>query len=365
MKIFKGAESLLREITSCFWKIFLRRLSWAESPEGFLRQDPRQVLVLRVDRIGDLIVSTPFFRAFRRRYPHARVVALVSSMNAVVLERSPDLDEVWVFSWRNLGKILWRLWRCRFDLVVDLNPAYSLTSGLLARFSRSGVRVSYRCRDDRYFYNFVIDPGGEKEHMLEKLERMARALGLERLENRYRVYPSVGQEREAQSKLAELGWRQEELWIGIHPGNVKKFDNRWPERKFSELADRIILETGAKLLFIQGPGEEFLIRNIMEWMTHKGSRVLEPLPLLTTAAVLSRLKLLICNSTSLLHLAAAMGTPTLCLSSQFNYYWRPLGPQHSIVMDTAWNSCRAIPAGEVFTVVKSLLSKNLMVSRTI
>ena len=56
-----------------------------------------KILVVRRDNIGDLICTTPFFAALRRRHPEAWIGALVNSYNAPVLDRNPDIDEVFAY----------------------------------------------------------------------------------------------------------------------------------------------------------------------------------------------------------------------------------------------------------------------------
>ncbi|MBI4055097.1 MAG: glycosyltransferase family 9 protein [Elusimicrobia bacterium] len=353
---FRRLEACSRGFFFLILRLFLRPLPQRDGPEEGFLQRVRRILVLRVDRIGDLVISTPFLNALRRRFPGAEIVCLASSLNVGALENSPDVDQMWVFSWRKAGGIFLRLLRRRFDLTLDLNPSYSLTSGLLTRLSRSPLRVSYACRQDRFFYHLTLDPGPETEHVFQKLERLARVFGMAPLSTRYRVYPSPQDREKALEVLRGLGWLPEEQAVGIHSGNVRKFNNRWPEWKFAATAERLMRELGVSIYWFQGPGEGELLERIFGHLPNPDScRVIPVLPILTAAAALERMRLLICNSTSLLHVAAAMGTSTLCLSSRYNYCWRPLGPEHGIVLDTTWSSCRAIGVGEVFTVAKRLL----------
>src|SRR5260221_14738419 len=59
---------------------------------------PRRLLLIQRDNIGDLVLSTPFIRVLRARYPSARIDALVNSYNAPVLERNPHVDSVFAYT---------------------------------------------------------------------------------------------------------------------------------------------------------------------------------------------------------------------------------------------------------------------------
>ena len=107
-----------------------------------------KILVVRRDNIGDLVLTTPVFRALRARYPDARIEALVNSYNAPVLENHPDLDAVYAYikskhrdagtavgGWLERLRQILGLRESRYDLVLVPRPGYHPREIRLARTS--------------------------------------------------------------------------------------------------------------------------------------------------------------------------------------------------------------------------------------
>ena len=82
----------------------------------------KSVLVMRYDRIGDMVVTTPLLRALRKLYPEAIIDVLASQQNAAVLGSNADVSQTKVYPNSVIGKLLCLLTqRDKYDLVIDLN----------------------------------------------------------------------------------------------------------------------------------------------------------------------------------------------------------------------------------------------------
>lgn len=315
---------------------------------------PRRILLLRMDRIGDMIVSTPAIHAIRRRFPEAELHVVASRSNAQILRGNPDVDAVHPYSRGGLLALVRTLARKKWDVVADLNTGPSLTSGLLARLLPAGVRVSFEKEHAASFYNARLAPN-DRSHRAVETMRIARWLGAAGDDLRYRLHPSAHDEKAAEEALLAAGWRPDRRWVAVHPGNIKKFDNRWPEEKFAALCDLIETRTEAKVLLLQGFDEAPLIERVRA-AASSSLAAAAPLELLPTAALLKRMALVICNSTSTLHLAAAAGAPTLSfLGGYCAACWNALGPGHRQLVSSEWNSCRDIGVEPAWAAVRELL----------
>ncbi|MEE8425547.1 MAG: glycosyltransferase family 9 protein [Elusimicrobiota bacterium] len=307
-------------------------------------KDPKNILLLRTDRIGDLIVSTAAIRAIRKRFPEAHLAVVCSNKNLEVLANSPDIDEVHPLSRAGVFGLLLRLKKTPWDLAVDLNTAFSLTSGFLTLAVPAALRLSFEKEGGDFFYDVRL-PAEEKSHRAREAMKLVSWLGGDDSDLSYRVYPSGNDAERAERALVKLGWKKGEDWIAVHPGNIKKYDNRWPAGRFSELLDKIA-ESGKRIVLLKGPDERPLINRVLAEM--KAKPVVAPtLPLLVTACLLKRMKLVLCNSTSTLHLAAAVGAPTLSFLSGYSHAcWRAQGTMHRALVGSSWGSCRDIPVEE-------------------
>lgn len=333
----------------------LRLLGRLALPEasGRALPEPRSILLLRVDRVGDMIVSTPAIRALRRRFPGAEIRVVASKANAAILRGNPDVDAVHVLSPAGLPALARQLLR-RWDVVADLNTSPSLSSGLLARLARAATRVSFGKKNAELFYDVRL-PLDEKGHKASETLRVARHLGAPDGDLSYALFPSAEDERRAEEALRAAGWSPGSAWVAVHPGNIKKFDNRWPEEKFGRLCALLRSLPDVRVLLLQGPDEAPLVDAVRGHCPAELA-ALPPLPLLATACVLRRMRLVVCNSTSTLHLAAAVGTPSLSFLSGYSWHcWRALGPRHRALTGSEWGSCRDIPVETAWTAAKEML----------
>lgn len=307
-------------------------------------KDPKNVLLLRTDRIGDLIVSTAAIRAIRKRFPEAHLAVVCSNKNLEVLANSPDIDELHPLSRSGVFGLLRRLKKTRWDLAVDLNTAFSLTSGFLTLAVPASLRLSFEKEGGEFFYDVRL-PTEEKSHRVREAMKLVSWLGGDSSDIGYRIYPSGNDDERALKELAKLGWKEGDDWTAVHPGNIKKYDNRWPAGRFSELLDKIAA-SGKRIVLLKGPEEQPLIDRVLSEMQAKPV-VAPTLPLLVTACLLKRMKLVLCNSTSTLHLAAAVGAPTLSFLSGYSHAcWRVQGPKHRALVGSSWGSCRDISVAE-------------------
>ena len=99
------------------------------------------IVLTRLDRVGDLILSTPAIASVRRSWPQAHVTIACSAYNAVVVERNPDVDEIAILPSGGSPADLGRSFRGRCDLAIALAPrAADFT---LVASTRARVRVGY------------------------------------------------------------------------------------------------------------------------------------------------------------------------------------------------------------------------------
>lgn len=101
--------------------------------------DIKRIAVVRLDKIGDLILTTPAIASLRAAFPNAKITAILSSYNKAVLENSPIIDEIFEWHW-SLGNI-GRLRRENYDLIAVFSPTSE--SYFLAFLSGARNRAGY------------------------------------------------------------------------------------------------------------------------------------------------------------------------------------------------------------------------------
>ncbi len=320
------------------------------------RLDPERiktVAAILLGRLGDLIMATPFLRSLRLRFPRAGIRLFTSGACREAAGLIPFVDEALAFQGMASIQTAAALLANRCDLLVDLNPSFSRRSAALSVLARSSLKLSFlRGRFD-WVFDLHADPPGEKEHMLERYARLAKALGAP-YEPKTELRLKPEDEEKAEDLMERLDPKPKGLRVAIHPGNFKKFDNRWPEGKFAELTDRLLEDPGLSLFYLAGPGEEEPVRAIV-------ARLKRPVPVLPPAslgvigALMKRMDLCVLNITGTTHLAAALGVPTFGFYSGYTHaVWRPRGAIHAGVVSDSWESCRGIPVEEAWAALKAL-----------
>jgi len=287
--------------------------------------EPRSIFVLRNNDIGDLLVVTPLFDALRRRFPTAHIAAGVGRWNLPCLAGNPHLSEVLLAEapWYNkfvprqglLARLAWlarspqmrEIARRRFDAGIDVLG--SRWGTLLLRRARIPCRLGVRgyAGGDSGVQAWVeFNPW---EHVGRSALRFAELLGATDLPPcRPQIFLSA-----AERRLGEAcwhGWAAGRPRVVIGPGGGLAA-RRWPLAGFAALAGRLAGE-GAPVAVAGGPGDRAAGDRIAA--TAPGARQLAGhLSLRETFALVAAADLVICNSSMLMHAAAAFARPTLAL----------------------------------------------------
>ncbi|MCK4935367.1 MAG: glycosyltransferase family 9 protein [Elusimicrobiales bacterium] len=302
------------------------------------------ILLILIGRVGDYVITTPFIKTLRTKYPKAKITLLVSTKAKQLALRNKDLDEVIIFeNWTNIlsnFKLLF-LGSNKYDIAIDLNPAYSRTSIGIMRLTRSPMRLTFTKKAPENAYtHFIENATMADEHFADKYSRMANFLNAEYIRE-MNIDVSDEDSRVAQKLIANLNMHPDKPLIAIHPGNFKKTGHRWPEEKFVSFTRHLLKHTDANLFYLIGLGEEIVTKkNILDALP--GVKSINPVPLGPTAAILKKADLLICNSTGTLHISAAVGTPTFSFNTEYSLKcWKPEGEKH-FHASGSWKSCQVI-----------------------
>ncbi len=302
------------------------------------------ILLILIGRVGDYVITTPFIKTLRTKYPKAGITLLISTKAKQLALRNKDLDKVILFeNWTNvLGNLkLLFLSKNRYDIAIDLNPAYSRTSMGIMYLTNAPIRLTFTKKaPGKAYTHFIENTSMANEHFADKYSRMANFLGAD-YKREMNIDVSNEDERLAQEALNTLNMPPDKPLIAIHPGNFKKTGHRWPEEKFVAFTKELLKRADANIFYLIGLGEEALTkRNILSALP--GVKSINPVPLGPTAAILKKTDLLICNSTGTLHMAAAVGTSTFSFNTEYSLKcWKPEGDNHFHTVGT-WKSCQGI-----------------------
>jgi heptosyltransferase I len=342
-----------------------------------------RILIVKLSAIGDIIHTLPAVAALRRAYPEAWLAWIVERAGASLLRGNPDLDELitvdthaWRANWwmglRQIWYVTRHLRRASFDLCIDFQGL--LKSALFAYVSGAPQRLGFPrqlCREPLsvVFTNLrgpLVDPTA---HVVDQAVELLQALGVTTSERRFTIPLTDADEHFAERVWRELGLRSDVPVVVLYPGAAWK-TKRWGELNFARLNDALIRRFQVRTLLTWGPGEEFLVQRVARATAYTPA-IAPATTLLQLAALIARCRVFVGGDTGPLHLAAAVGTPTVALfgpsSPQRN---GPYGPGHVVLhrqlpcshcYQRTCNHWECLPGIEVETVVNavgSLLEKD-------
>lgn len=271
----------------------------------------RSILIVQTAYLGDVILATPLIRVARSLWPEAAIDFLCIPQTEPLLQGHPLLRRTIPYDKRGSAKGLRGSWRvvqelrsARYDLA--LVPHRSLRSALVVCLAGIPTRVGFDRSTGRRLLTATV-PYRRGVHEVERNLDLLRPFG--------RVTPSSpelfpsDQDRSVVDKaLCEVG---HSAFVALAPGSVWA-TKRWPAQYFAELAARIQRQIGLSVILVGGPNDRSLCQEIAE-TNPSALNLAGHLTPLQSAEVIRRAQLLVTNDTAPLHMASAMGTPTVAI----------------------------------------------------
>lgn len=311
---------------------------------------PPNLLVTRLDLLGDFLMDTPLLRELRRNYPRSHITLVAGEKVGPLARACPYVDEVFVLhtsprlpSFQSRARYLLAVASYLKYLVtftnqnlagridIAINPRWEVDlEGAMLVLSLSGapsvIGYSEKTSLWKSWCNFGYDhllthvlAPGPTQHMTERALDIIRYLGGSVESTVPEVWWRPEDQLQADRFLADHGLSQAKFLLALGVG-ASEARRHWPF--FADLIDLLGRNLAFTPLILAGPGEERIAREIAA--RSKSAIVLQSLPLGTVASVLSRCNLFIGNDSGPMHLAAAVGLPVVEISCH------PLGgaPDH-------------------------------------
>jgi lipopolysaccharide heptosyltransferase I len=299
----------------------------------------RRILIIKPSSLGDIVDAMPAVGAIRRRFKTAHLAWLVKAEWASILAGNPSIHQVISvpFRWRLAGQIIESV-RANFDLVVDLQGL--LRSALLSRASGAPERVGFSDAREgaTFFYTRTVVVPPSTPHAVDRCLAVAAALGAEidrplfdlpsspEAQTRVRQFlrdAGLAEDRALPVRVRGVGASKEcqrrtgphVKWEGaivVFHATARWNHKRWPPERFAKLADAVA-QQGTTPIFIGAASERKEIDRIGAMMARPLVNAAGALTLPESAELLRRAAFCICNDSGPMHLAAAVGTPTIAL----------------------------------------------------
>lgn len=302
----------------------------------------RRVLAVRLDNIGDVLMTTPALAAIKQSVPDAELSLLASSAGTVIAGCVPQVDHVITFDapWvkppvetvaDDLGvaeaRLVDRLAALRFDAAVIFTVCTqsALPAAMLCRLAGIPLRLAH-CRENPYGLLSDWVPDGEvvasgMRHEVERQLALVGAVGWHTDDDRLRLRLDAAAWRRTQQRLQGAGLAAGAPYFVVHVGATAT-SRRYPADRFGLAARRIADDGGGLAVFTGDHGERMLVEEARAAMGGGSISLVGELPIAELATLIAGARLLVANNTGPMHIAAATQTPVVALYALTN-------PQHT------------------------------------
>lgn len=299
--------------------------------------DARRVLCVRLDTLGDVLMTTPALRAIKEGRADRQVTLLTSTPGAAAGRLVPEVDEVLVYDapWlkatapRDASALdrafVEQLRARRFDAaaIFTVFSQSPLPGALLAYLADIPRRLAH-CRENPY--QLLTDWVREREpeagirHEVRRQLDLVASVGLRPSHERLSLRPSPDDVAIADAELRrlELGAGP---WLLVHPGATAP-SRRYPPESFARVVRSLVREHAIAVALTGSADEVGLVDEIRAAAGVRAHSLAGRLSLGALAAAIGRAPLVITNNTGPAHIAAAMGTSVVDLYALTN-------PQHT------------------------------------
>jgi ADP-heptose:LPS heptosyltransferase len=299
---------------------------------------PRRLLIIRNDRVGDLLLTLPALEYARQVWPDMQISVLVSTRTASLLRGNSHVDQVLLDDGKASARALAaQLRQHAFDAAIAV---FTNTRNCLAIWqARIPLRVTWAHKpvgcllgNRRVWVRRSHPPVHESEFALAFVRRLKNVEGVTLTPPSISVDPDARRrvELRIQNDLGDQG-----PCFGIHPGSYGSTYN-WPASRYVELASR--LAAHGRVVVTGGPGE----REMLASMQSQLPAAIRPrvafyheFDLQELAAAISRYDVLTVSNTGPMHLAGVVGTPLVALFSAHPAHsaakWEPFGQRKTLL----------------------------------
>jgi len=306
----------------------------------------RNVLCVRLDNTGDVLMTSPALRALKGSGPGRRITLLASSSGCAVARHIPEVDASirydapWVKNNAPCDVVADRL-MCtalalrRFDAAV-IFTVYSqspLPAAQLCYLAGIPLRLAH-CRENPYrlLTDWVpeTEPQQRIRHEVERQLDLVATIGARSGDTSISFCVRAGERRSAAEKLRAAGIDLRREWIALHPG-ASAPSRRYPPERFAAVARELVDALDCQIVVTGDPAEAALAEDVCRAAGVGVRSVAGALGLGELGAVLEEAALLVSNNTGPVHVASALGTPVVDLYALTNPQHTPWRVPHRVL----------------------------------
>lgn len=298
-----------------------------------------RILVIEPKNIGDVVLATPFLAQLRSRFPTGAITLLAAPHARTVLHGTGLVDDYietrldwtekstrynpFAYDWRELRRLKQEMAARNFD--IAFNCSMQIRERVVIALSGARRRVAYAFGKGDSVLTDAIIVDNSQTHKVDDWLRLLGPFGGAAPVEVPRLHIDDSERAWASGYLSSRGVPSDEPVIGIHPG-ASVAEKRWPLERFRDVAAAIAAKPEIKVLAFAEPSgygtDLFEIPGVV------GAQV----SLREMMSLIARCGLLVCNDSGPMHIAGALGVPTVAMFGPGIEQWfAPLGDGHEIL----------------------------------
>lgn len=323
------------------------------------RSDPNRVLLIRPDHLGDVLLTSPAIRALKQANPQLELHALVGPWAADAIANFPEIDLVLTLPFPGFSRTpktnlrspyqlavstAARLRRLGYGSAVIMRPDH-WWGALVARLAGIPVRIGYDLPDVKSYLTHTVEP--QHEHAviqnMRLFEKWLPAYDPKNLSSHFEVHDS--DRAYINGYLSAWDIDSNAPIFCIHPGTGTAVKH-WTEEGWAQVADILVEQLGARVVFTGGDSELALVQRITNHMKQPSIVMAGDTRVGQLAALFHRAKVVLGPDSGPLHLAAAVQTPTVTLFGPADPVefapWGPTDKHLILASNIGCRPCRVI-----------------------
>ncbi|HPN87872.1 MAG TPA: lipopolysaccharide heptosyltransferase II [Candidatus Omnitrophota bacterium] len=309
-----------------------------------MMQKFNKILVVRTDRIGDVVLTTPSLKVLRENYPDAWITLMVTPFTKDLVSANPYIDEIMVDDRKKRHKGFWGFIKLikdirkkKFDAAIIFHT--KRRSNLFCFFAGVPHRIGYKNNKFGFLLTHPIkDTRHEgKKHETQYCLDVLRSLGIKPIDCELHVSVTKESKEWLQEFLDKNKILNKDFLIGVHPGGSDP-SRHWPEYRYRILVDSIIDKYGCKIIFLGGNDTVDVSDRIKRFSKHLESiyDLTGKTNLHQIAQMLGRCNMVISNESGILHVGSAIGAPTVAIFTRNQpginpERWGPLSKKSKVI----------------------------------
>ena len=321
----------------------------------------KKILIVRLGKIGDLVVTSFVFEVLKNKYPHLEIHLLTLSSNKDVVKYNPRISKV-IYAKKNLSLYLKLpgLRKESYDMIFDFNDNPSTTSALIFKFVTARIKAGYDFPKYERYINFKVTPiKKESSHIIERMNNFLYQLGIEADEKLVKPFFYLGSDElsDVVRELSKVEKGKHLIAVNLSAGANIRY---WEREKWDQLLHSINDEyKNCFFLLLSTEKDRALQKQLATSFGDENCIEGKLASIQHFAAYIKSADMLITPDTSAVHIASAFDIPTLALypNPEWNYVsWQPYRVAYRSIKSSTEN-VNDISVQEVFTKFKSLIKE--------